>query len=51
MDEILLKLEKQNVQTQILDAQHGCSDPSVSAYDKELAQITFRQTVEIFKDK
>ncbi|ARF18787.1 dienelactone hydrolase family protein [Sporosarcina ureae] len=47
--EVVSKLEKPNVKIEVFDARHGFSDPYTSAYDEELARITFMQTVEFFR--
>ncbi len=48
--ELVSKLKKPNVDVYIHQGQHGFSDPLGSTFNEELAEITFKQTVEFFKE-
>lgn len=49
VNEMVVKLDKPNVEIEVFDAQHGFCDPYATEYDKALAQITFMKTVEFFR--
>ncbi|PID15665.1 hypothetical protein CSV63_07770 [Sporosarcina sp. P34] len=50
VNEMVVKLEKPNVEVYLYDGQHGFSDPYAFAYNEELAHITFKQTIDFFRN-
>lgn len=49
VNEMLLKLEKPNVDVYMYEGQHGFSDPYTYAYNEELAYIACKQTINFFR--
>lgn len=50
VNEMLLKLEKPNVDVFMYKGLHGFSDPYAFAYNEESAYITCNQTIDFFRD-
>ncbi|ARF13113.1 hypothetical protein SporoS204_02300 [Sporosarcina ureae] len=50
MKEMLWKLEKSNVDVHMYDGEHGFSDPYAASYNRELAYMTCKQTIDFFRN-